>query len=79
MSPIRTIPIDLVSSAVCEVFGSRLTVVVDMVNNKDPEAMRTLSHQKSLRDEWYALDPEAEIFVIPTIEHALERVNLISD
>jgi hypothetical protein len=65
---------------VCEVFGSGLTVVVDMVNNStDPEAMRTPSHQKSLRDEWYALDPEAEIFVIPTIEHALERVNLISD
>jgi folylpolyglutamate synthase len=79
MSPLRTIPINLVSSVVCQLFGSGLTVVVDMVNNNtDPEAMKTLSLQKSLRNEWHALDPEAEIFVLPTIEHALERVNLIS-
>ena len=48
-------------------------------NNVDPEALRTLSLQKQLRDKWQMLDSEADVMALATIEDAQERVQMISD
>ncbi|RDL37963.1 uncharacterized protein BP5553_05396 [Venustampulla echinocandica] len=51
----------------------------DFVNhNADPEAVKSLTHQNMLRDEWHSFDPNAEVLVMPTIEDAQKRVEEIS-
>lgn len=54
--------------------------LLDFVNNNvDPEALRTLSLQKQLRDEWLMLDSDVDVLALATIEDAQERVQMISD
>ncbi|KAI0441921.1 tetrahydrofolylpolyglutamate synthase [Xylaria telfairii] len=47
----------------------------DFVNYQyDPEAIKALTAQHGFADKWAALDPKANITVVPTIEHAINLV-----
>lgn len=47
----------------------------DFVNHQyDPEAIKALTAQHAFAEKWAALDPEANITVVPTIEEAINHV-----
>ncbi|KAI1425088.1 tetrahydrofolylpolyglutamate synthase [Xylaria sp. FL1777] len=47
----------------------------DFVNHQyDPEAVKALTAQRGFAEKWSALDPKANIAVVPTIEDAINHV-----